>query len=445
LPTALFERYQQPAVIKKTIGRRKLAYLMERASATLTRPRAAIALADSRQSWIVAGIVLGLLSISYGSPLVLIVGLKRVTEDLGTIRQVTALATALNWIGTGAGGILMGWIADRIGIRRTVIFGATMIAAGMALSASGEIWTLYLGHFLLLGLLGNGAMFPPLMVYISRLFESRRGTALALISSGQYISGMLWPTVFEQTIDRFGWQATMVGYGIFCLIAIPPLAALFLRPAPAPVWSPDEPGVRRPLVLGLPANLVLAMLAAAGFCCCVPMALPQAHLVAFCSDVGIPAVQGAAMLSLLQACAFMSRQLWGWLADRIGGLATLFFGSVCQALAIAAFLSTQNEAGLFAISAAYGFGFAGIVPAYVLIVRELFPSRDAAWRVPVVLFVSMIGMAFGSWFAGALYDYFGFYAPAFASGVLFNLINLALIGFLLMRYRGRHHLRMQTA
>jgi MFS family permease len=175
------------------------------------------------------------------------------------------------------------------------------------------------------------------------------------------------------------------------------------------------------------------MICIAGFCCCVPMALPQSHLVAFCSDVGIPASQGAMMLSVMTGCAFVSRQFWGWLADRVGGLLTLMLGSACQALAIGAFLSTQNEAGLFAVSAVFGLGFSGIVPCYVLIVRELFPSSEASWRVPAVLFIAMSGMAFGSWFAGALYDHFGYYAPAFAIGAAFNVLNLAVVGFLLLR------------
>jgi MFS family permease len=395
-------------------------------------PAAAV---DGRSSWVAAGLALGLLSVSYGSPLLLIVGLKPITEDLGTIRQVTALVTAVTWIGTGAGGILMGWIADRIGIRRTVIFGATMIALGLAISATGSIWALFLGHFLFVGLLGNGAMFAPLMVYVSRWFKERRGAALALISSGQYISGMVWPTLIQQGISRVGWQATMVAFACLVIVAVP-IAAMFLQHAPeAPApFGFDDAGHRRK-VLGMRPNTVLALLAIAGFCCCVPMALPQGHLVAFCSDVGIPAAQGAAMLSVLQASAFVSRQFWGWMADRVGGLLTLLAGSACQTLAIAAFMLTQDEAGLFAVSAAFGLGFSGIVPAYVLIVRELYPSSEASWRVPTVLFVSMGGMAFGSWFAGALYDHFGFYGPAFAIGVLFNLINFALVGFLVLRQR----------
>ena len=402
---------------------------------------------EGHGAWLAAGVTLALLSFSYGSPLLIVVGLKPITQDLGTTREIVALAGALTWVGTGAGGILMGWLADRIGIRRTVVFGATMIAAGLCVSATGKIWAIYLGHGLLLGLLGNGAMFPPLMVYVSRWFEARRGAALALISSGQYIAGMVWPTVFEHAIVRYGWQATMVGYGAVCIVAIIPLAVLYLHPAPA-TPAADAHAARagtRGTVLGLPHNVVMTVLCLAGFCCCVPMALPQSHLVAFCSDIGIPPAQGAAMLSVMTGCAFVSRQFWGWMADRVGGLPTLLCGSACQAVAIGLFLLTQNEAGLFAISAAFGLGFSGIVPAYVLIVRELYPSSEASWRVPMVLFVAMSGMAFGSWFAGALYDHFGYYAPAFAIGAAFNIANLTIVGFLLLRQGVRGGMRPAMA
>ena len=402
---------------------------------------------EGRGSWVAAGAALAILAFSYGSPLLIVVGLKPITAGLDTVRQVTSLAAALTWVGTGAGGILMGWLADRIGIRRIVIFGAAMIAAGLAVSAIGTIWALFIGHGLLLGLLGNGAMFPPLLVYVSRWFERRRGAALALIASGQYIAGMVWPSLFELAIARWGWQATMIGYGVIVALAIPPLAMLFLHPPPeqSHVAAAAAAARGRRAALGLPPNVVLALLGIAGFCCCVPMALPQSHLVAFCSDVGIPPAQGAAMLSVMTGCAFVSRQFWGWLADRVGGLLTLMLGSACQALAISAFLLTQNEAGLFAVSAAFGLGFSGIVPAYVLIVRELFPSSEASWRVPTVLFISMGGMAFGSWFAGALYDHFGYYAPAFAIGAAFNALNLTVIGFLLTRQGLRGGIRPALA
>src|SRR5437763_7410797 len=424
-----------------------MADVVETTSATLVPSRPRAASIESRGSWIAASAALALLSVSYGSPLLVIVGLKPITEDLGTARQMVALAGALTWLGTGAGGILMGWVAERTSIRFTVIFGTVMIALGLTISASGNIWAILIGHTLFVGLLGNGALYPPLLVYISRWFDRRRGTALALISSGQYIAGMAWPILFERAMSDYGWRTTMIGWAVVMLVTIPPIAFLFLHRPPEVPTAFFRAGTaeERRIVLGLRPNTVLAIISIAGFCCCVPMAIPQGHLVAFCSDLGIPAAQGAAMLSVLLGCAFVSRMFWGWLTDRIGGLAAVFAGSACQALAIAAFTVTQSGAGLFAVSAAYGLGFSGIIPAYIVAIRELYPSREASWRVPTLLFVGMGGMAFGGWWAGALYDPFGFYAPAFASGAPFNLFNLALVVFLAMRLRCAGGLRFQPA
>jgi MFS family permease len=184
-------------------------------------------------------------------------------------------------------------------------------------------------------------------------------------------------------------------------------------------------------------NLVQALICLAGFCCCVPMAIPSAHLVAFCSGIGISPTHSAVMLSVMLAAAFVARQAWGALADRIGGLRTVMTGSAFQAVAIGSFLLTQDEAGLFAIAAAFGLGFSGIIPAYSVAIRDLFPAAEASWRIPLVLFTAMGGMAFGAWFAGLLYDHFGYYAPAFGVGVAFNIVNLLIVGFLVLRLTGR--------
>jgi MFS family permease len=405
---------------------------------TGTLPRRAASI-ESRASWVAAFLTLGILSISYGAPLLVVVGLKPIQDSLATDRSVVALAGAMVWLGTGLGGIMMGWLADRIGIRLTVMIGATMMAGGLALSATGSVAALYVGHGLLIGLIGNGAIFAPLVVYITRWFDRRRGSALALISSGQYIAGIVWPSVFERGIAYYGWQLTMLAYSAVVLAVILPLTLLCLRPSPethAAHALTGEPHKGAP-VLGMSPNLVLALICIASFFCCIPMAVPNGHLVAFCTDLGIAPAHGAAMLSVLLACAFLSRQFWGMLADRVGGLRAVMAGSACQAVAIGAFLLTQNEIGLFAVSAAFGLGFSGIVPSYVVAIRELFPSSEASWRVPTFFFIAMSGMAFGSWLAGALYDQFGFYAPAFAVGVVFNIANLVVVGFLVAR-QGRN-------
>jgi len=391
---------------------------------------------DSRAAWKTAWLVLAILSVSYGSPLLIVVGMKPIQESLGIDRSVVALAGALVWVGTGAGGIFMGWLADRIGIRPTVVIGACMIAGGLALSSLGAVWALYIGHGLMIGLLGNGGVYPPLLVYVSRWFERRRGAAIALISSGQYVAGVVWPSFFEQGLAEFGWQTVMLCYAGLVLVLMLP-ATLLLKPPPlaAPLARPLRAGPTRDnRIAGLHPNMVQALICVAGFCCCIPMSVPSAHIVAFCGDIGIKPTHGAAMLSVMLGCAFLARQLWGALADRIGGLRTVMVGSSCQAVAIACFLLTQDEAGLFAVSAAFGFGFSGIIPSYSVAIREHFPSAEASWRMPLTLFTAMSGMAVGAWFAGALYDHFGYYAPAFGISVVFNVINLLIVGFLVIRF-----------
>jgi MFS family permease len=192
-------------------------------------------------------------------------------------------------------------------------------------------------------------------------------------------------------------------------------------------------------VLGLNPNLVLTLIAVASLLCCIPMAMPQGHLIAFCSDLGIAPSQGTAMLSVLLGTGFVSRQIWGAISDKIGGLKTVFAASACQALALAALLLTQDEVGLFAVSAFFGFGFSGLVPAYVLAIRELFPASEASWRVPAMMLCSGSGMAVGGWLAGALYDSFGFYGAAFGAGLLANLLNLVIVGFLVARGLGANY------
>ena len=401
---------------------------------------------ETRQSWVVATLSLVALAFSFGSAWIGVVGLKAIAADAGGVRSVPALATALAWFGSGIGGIGMGWVADRYGVRWTVMTGTVMIALGLIISSFGQPWQLYLGHGLFMGLLGNAGLNAPLYVYVSRWFDRRRGSALALIASGQYISGAFWPPVFDHAIGVYGWRETMFVFAFAQLVVILPIAIFVLARPPEVIAPASATGSAvRPSVLGWPPNRVFAMLAVAALCCCIPMSMPQAHLVALCSDLGIKPTHGAAMLSFLLSVAFLSRQMWGYISDRIGGLLTLLIGSVWQFLAILALIFTQDEIGLFTVTGIFGLGFAGLVPAYVLVVRELYPAHEAGWRVPILLCMTGFGMAGGGWFAGFLYDHFGYYAPAFAAGLIFNVVHLVVIGTLVARRGGSSGARTVAA
>ena len=392
---------------------------------------------DSRKAWVVAWAALAILTLCYGAPLVSVVALKPMAAELAAPRSGPAAAGALTYLGAAFGGIVAGWLSGRLGIRRIVLFGAVMMAAGLAVSASGGLFHLYAGHGVLMGLFGTSCMFAPLITYVSRWFE-RRGAAVALISSGQSVAGAIWPPLLQLGIDRFGWRWTMVLFGGLVVVAVVALTITFLH-SPPDAAGPNAASAtarRSTASLGLSPNTVMVLLMVAVFCCCVPMAVPMQHIVAFCGDLGFASQYGAALLSVLLGSAFLARLFWGWLADRIGGVQTLLWSSLAQATALIGFLITRDQAALFAVSAAFGFGLSGLLPAYVIAIREYYSIEEANWRIPTVLFAGLLGMAAGGWGAGLLYDRFASYMSAFSIGMVFNALNLGVLFFLVLRQRG---------
>jgi MFS family permease len=333
----------------------------------------------------------------------------------------------------------MGQIAERVGTRWTVIVGALMVALGLVVSTLGSPWPLWIGHGLFIGLIGLGGINAPLYVYVSRWFDRRRGSALALISSGSYLAGAIWPPLFERAVASIGWRQTMLWYALLEVPGHPPACGHLLhasargRPyggrarrrggAGARSRLGAESGVRAPLRSGGPV-----------LCADGDAAEPPGRLL---RRSGYRPLGGRADALRAARNGVPEPPGVGAVSDRIGGLATIFVGSLWQMCALSAFLLTQDERGLFTVSAAFGLGFSGIVPAYVLALRELYPASQAAWRIPTLLLFTGSGMAMGGWLAGALYDHFGSYAPAFATGVGANAINLLLIGTLLARRRYR--------
>jgi MFS family permease len=395
---------------------------------------------ETRQSWIVAVVALAIMGVVFGAGWITSVALTEIAAEVGGLRSIPALAISLAWLGSGVGGVIMARVSHRFGMRASVVFGAVMIGTGLAISTFGPAAPLWVGHALFIGLLGMGAINAPMYVYISQWFDRRRGSALALISSGSYLAGTLWPSLFERSITAFGWRTTMLLYGAFLIALVVPLALVFLGAPPQPV-PPAGGSAAVPagasFRIRLAPNAVFALICVAGLLCCVPMAMPQQHMVAFCGDLGIGRSTGALVLSVLLGAGFASRQIWGVVSDRLGGLRTILISSGAQAMALTGFLFTQSEAGLFFVAGAFGLGFSALIPAYALAVRDLFPATEAYWRVPTVLLCTALGMALGGWLAGYLYDLFGSYAPAFATGVVLNILNFTIIGLLVTRQTRR--------
>ena len=403
----------------------------------MTQPHAA----DSRYAWTRLAVTLVLMTIGSGAMYIVSVVLPAVQAEFGVARADASLPYTLLMIGFGVGGIVMGKLADRYGVMLPVLIGAGGLGAGfIAAGLSGSLAGFAIAHGLLLGLLGSSATFAPLLADTSLWFVRRRGIAVAICASGNYLAGAIWPPIVQHFVETVGWRSTYIGLGIFCGVTLP-LLALLVRPRPpAAVAAPlRRAGTAAPSTrpFGLSLNQAQALLCVAGVACCVAMAMPQVHIVAYCSDLGYGAARGAQMLSLMLACGIVSRLLSGLICDRIGGLRTLLLGSVLQGLALLLFIPFDGLASLYLISALFGLFQGGIVPSYAIIVREYFPPAEAGARVGTVLMATLFGMALGGWMSGRVFDLTGSYDAAFLNGIGWNLLNLAIVLFLMARLRGQ--------
>jgi MFS family permease len=385
--------------------------------------------------WVIVTASLLIHTIGLGVPNVLFVALKPIAADFDWPRAVPSMAYSLMMIGTGIGGVFMGWWMDKRGVMSPVMFGSVMIGLGaLVASRSDGMWSLYVANGLLMGLLGKAAMIAPLAANVTRWFDRRRGLAVAIIASGQGFAGAIWPPVFDALNTSVGWRDTYFYFGLFAIASMVPLS-LLLRPQP-----PIPPAHARPgghsddgRVLGLPPNGVQAILWIAVIGCCTAMAMPIVHLVSHATDLGVSPMHAAQMLSLLFGAAFFSRIGFGVLADRIGGVRTLIIASVCQAIMLLVFATVEGVAALYVAALLFGLGFSGIMPCYALIVRLLFPAGEAGWRIATIYTFAAAGMALGGWLGGAIYDLTGTYRWAFLTGFGFNVMNLALIGMVWLR------------
>ena len=368
------------------------------------------------------------------------VALPPVQAEFGVSRSEASLPYTMTMIGFGLGGILMGRLSDRFGVMVPVLIGGICLGLGfIAAAATASLWQFALVQGLLIGLLGTSATFAPLVADTSLWFTRRRGIAVAICASGNYLGGAIWPQVLQHFFDTNGWRATFTGVGMFCIATMVPLAfALRRRP---PVLgsgsSSDSPHSKANTskTIDIPPNFLLALLCVAGVSCCVAMSMPQVHIVAYCGDLGFPAARGAEMLSVMLGFGVVSRLASGWICDRIGGLRTLLLGSALQGVALLLFLPFDSLASLYVVAALFGLFQGGIVPSYAIIVREYFPPSQAGAKVGLVIMCTLLGMALGGWISGAVFDLTGSYRAAFLNGVGWNLLNLTIAFWLLRRSR----------
>ncbi len=385
-------------------------------------------------------VTLAIMTLGASGMYVVPVMLPAVQAEFGIARAAASTPYSLLMIGFGVGGLFMGRLADRFGVMVPLLLGAVSLGVGMVVAGNAhDIWTFNLAHGVLIGLFGSSATFSPLLADTSLWFVKRRGIAVAVCASGNYLGGTIWPPIVQHFVEAAGWRETYIGMGIACSIAMFSLA-LFMRRRPplhAPAATRSNSATDSRMPFGLTPRAAQVLLCIAGLSCCVAMSMPQVHIVAYCGDLGYGAARGAEMLSLMLGFGIVSRLVSGVICDRIGGLRTLLLGSALQGVALLLFLPFDGLVSLYVIAALFGLFQGGLVPSYAIIVREHFPASEAGARVGAVIMCTMLGMALGGWMSGKIFDLTGSYHAAFMNGIAWNLLNLTIAFLLLRRARRR--------
>ncbi|MDG4879820.1 MFS transporter [Mesorhizobium sp. WSM4884] len=363
-----------------------------------------------------------------------VVVLPAVQAEFGVDRAAASMPYTATMVGFAAGNALVGRAIDRMGYWIPALASALALSAGFllaSLTTSILIFTLVQG--LLIGV-GTSAIFGPLIADVSHWFNRRRGVAVTAAASGSYLAGAVWPTVMPYVMQSGGWRFTYATIGVICLVTMVPLVLMLRRRAPREV-AQGSPGSRpvHPISLSPPALQML--LVVAGFGCCMAMAMPQVHIVAYCMDLGYGVARGADMLSIMLAAGVVSRIGSGFLADRIGAVKTLLIGSALQCLSLLFYIPFDGLASLYVVSLVFGLSQGGIVPCYAIIVRDYMPAKEAGQRVGIVMMATIFGMAVGGWMSGWIYDLTGSYAAAFLNGIAWNLVNLTAVLLLMWKAR----------
>lgn len=352
-------------------------------------------------------------------------------------RAEASLPYVLTMIGFALGNMWLGQLVDRLGVTKALIGAAVLSTVSYVLATlAPNMVMLSLAH-LLVGL-GTSIGFGPLIADISHWFMKRRGIAVALVASGNYLSGAIWPTLLSDILARDGWQQVYLTLALITPVIVIPLSLLLRRQVPAEAHQTAAVSASiKASSVGISPRALQYILGLAGIGCCVAMSMPQVHIVSYCVGLGYGPAVGAEMLSLMLLGGVVSRVISGMVADKLGGLMTLLIGSILQCISLFLFLPYDGMVSLYIISLMFGLAQGGIVPSYALVVREYMPPQEAGARVGFVMMMTIMGMALGGWMSGWIYDVTGNYQLAFINGILWNGLNIAILLMLLKRSRPR--------
>ena len=359
-----------------------------------------------------------------------VVVLPEIEREFNSSRASSALPYTFTLAGFAIGNFVIGSIVDRIGIAKATIYASLLVSSNFLLcSLSDSLLIITSSHFFL-GL-GTAVGFGPLIADITHWFVKRRGIAVAIIASGNYLSGVVWSPLIGIMLSSFTWRDIYLSIAIVLPTVVIPFAFLLLNKT-TKIKSDTENDfyANNTKLVKISGGRLQFLLGMAGIGCCIAMAMPQVHIVAYCVGLGFGATIGASMLSVMLASGIISRIMFGLCADRIGSLNTLILSSALQMISLIFFIPFDGMISLFVVSAIFGLSQGGIVPSYALVVRHFLPAQEAGQRIGIVLMLTIFGMAIGGWMSGFIFDQTGSYKMAFLNGILWNIFNLGILGWL---------------
>ena len=367
----------------------------------------------------------------------IVVIMPNLGDEFQVSRSVLSIPYTLTMLGFALGNVFLGRIVDRFGITRAIILASLLNAFGYICASIFDSFLALAFFHLFIGL-GTAVSFGPLLADISLWFRKFRGIAVAITASGNYVSGAIFPILLGGLISDYGWRISYFLLALSCVFIILP-ASFFLQRRLDKKYSDEQE--RQASIMSTSSRFkpltLQIILSIAGICCCVAMSMPQIHLVTMCVDLGYGSQVGAEMLSLMLLGGVISRLVSGVLVDFIGGVRTLLLGSSLQCVGLILYYPTTEMNSLYLVSLIFGLSQGGIVPSYAIIVREYMPPQEAGARVGIVIMATVIGMAFGGWISGVIFDATNSYQLAILNGIIWNFVNILIVASLLFFGTGK--------
>ena len=389
---------------------------------------------DSHYSWfrLLITFLIGT-SLNIGMWAIVIV-LPDIQKEFNFNRGEVSVLFSFTMVGFALGNFILGKLVDKYGIILTLLFASFTVVLGFFISAFSYSLILLIFCHVMIGF-GTAAGFGPLMSDISFWFSKRRGIAVSVAASGNYFSGIIWPTLISAIFSNtFDWRFLYVLFGIIAVILTIPLSFLLRKKIEKSILDKETTEANQKLSEKfISPSLLLIILILASIACCVAMSMPQIHIVALCVDLGFSPIVGTNMLSLMLAGGVISRIISGVAVDYFGGFKVLLVGSSLQCLALFLYLPFDGLTSLYLVSLIFGLAQGGIVPSYAVILREYLPPQNIASKIGIVLMATIFGMAFGGWVSGFIFDLTGSYSLAFLNGIIWNVINILLVIYLMFK------------